>query len=628
MNSGLRQYLSYEYINHEKPQYAVFINGKWGCGKTYFIKKWIDDIAKKKGKSNNRPIAPIYISLYGLRKTKDITVSINRALYPILYGKLAKVGKTAFKFASSIIFKQDIDFNGDGKSDTTINIDLDSLSLFKSNENSIKPSKFIVFDDIERCQIDMKELLGYINYFTEQCDCHVLIVGDESQIGKEEKYIFDKFKEKTVGREFILNAEIDTAIDSFVHEISTSDFLNNHKDIIKKTFKHTKCANLRILKQCLYDFSIQENLVKHDDCKWYEQVMTNILCSFIATYCEYKGENKDSVLKWKELCCNRALLSYKDKKHIEAKEEFNQIESKYKNISIKTLWGIFSSDIVFSIINYIETGSPLTNYINSLLNSSNKKPIWEELENSEILSNEDFDRIYDEAVYKLINGQIHDYKGLGTTLFYISYYDALKVKCVGKETKGLIANAIKGLMLNTKTVEESYDIYIQCINRINIRYTKYELPLLDYFCKILKTEYEKVSQKHKNSMSLLLENLTDSNCAELFEMQGKSIPDHSKTYASAPIFNQVDIEKLFNSLNNMGNYGRQVFNSFIRERYMLNFDNSVDLNRDKNEDSLPLQMLNEKIFEERGKRISMERLSFERIYNSINEVIESCKDND
>ena len=71
MNKGLVEYLD-EYMLNPDPQYAIMINGKWGCGKTFFIKKWMK--AYEEGKNNTEKILkPIYVSLYGLKETAQIT---------------------------------------------------------------------------------------------------------------------------------------------------------------------------------------------------------------------------------------------------------------------------------------------------------------------------------------------------------------------------------------------------------------------------------------------------------------------------------------------------------------------------------------------------------------------------
>ena len=40
-NKNLIDYLDF-YASINNPQFAVLINGKWGSGKTFFIKEWVD----------------------------------------------------------------------------------------------------------------------------------------------------------------------------------------------------------------------------------------------------------------------------------------------------------------------------------------------------------------------------------------------------------------------------------------------------------------------------------------------------------------------------------------------------------------------------------------------------------
>lgn len=200
-NQGIWDYFN-EYVKNPDPQYAVFINGHWGCGKTFFIKKWIDyynSLSAQKDKT----LRPIYVSLYGLKHTSQIADVIKRELYPMLYCKAAKIGKSVLKVVSKIALHTDFDVNQNGSDDIGMDLSLDVLSFLKSDDEEIKPDKLIIFDDLERCLIPIKELLGYINFFVEQCNAHVIIVGDEHKLGTA-LHDFNEFKEKTIGREFLL----------------------------------------------------------------------------------------------------------------------------------------------------------------------------------------------------------------------------------------------------------------------------------------------------------------------------------------------------------------------------------------------------------------------------------------
>ena len=50
MNNQILRFLN-EYAKLPSPQYAVLLRGKWGCGKTYFVKNWLAEF----NKSNKLP---------------------------------------------------------------------------------------------------------------------------------------------------------------------------------------------------------------------------------------------------------------------------------------------------------------------------------------------------------------------------------------------------------------------------------------------------------------------------------------------------------------------------------------------------------------------------------------------
>ena len=55
------------YLKRKKPDYAIMITGKWGTGKTYFIKEYIK---KAPQRAVNKRF--IYLSLYGAKDETDI----------------------------------------------------------------------------------------------------------------------------------------------------------------------------------------------------------------------------------------------------------------------------------------------------------------------------------------------------------------------------------------------------------------------------------------------------------------------------------------------------------------------------------------------------------------------------
>ncbi|MBQ8736113.1 MAG: hypothetical protein IJY75_09140 [Bacteroidaceae bacterium] len=71
MNENISEYLL-KYMKNPDPQYAVMIKGKWGCGKSFFIKNWLDNY-KERYNTGKVALEPIYVSLYGLKEISQIT---------------------------------------------------------------------------------------------------------------------------------------------------------------------------------------------------------------------------------------------------------------------------------------------------------------------------------------------------------------------------------------------------------------------------------------------------------------------------------------------------------------------------------------------------------------------------
>jgi len=224
MNEEIVRFLN-EYVEIPDPQYAVMLKGAWGCGKTFFIQRWIE-ASKEKGEEQLE-WNPIYVSLYGLTSVQQITESINKEIYPWLYSKGAKLIKNILKTASKIALKYDIDADNDGKSEATATYNLDSILLLKGDNKEIKGNKILIFDDFERCNVNFDTLLGYINYFSEHCKCKIIIIGDEAKLQEKESenkgLKFKDFKEKTIGRTFEIKTNINETVDFFIQELSSNN---------------------------------------------------------------------------------------------------------------------------------------------------------------------------------------------------------------------------------------------------------------------------------------------------------------------------------------------------------------------------------------------------------------------
>lgn len=161
------------YIEMKNCNYAILIDGQWGTGKTFFVKNTLMPIINK---NNEKDKKAIYISTYGTKSTKEIDKKI---YFEILNSKTPKNKSIDFvKKGGKIVLSgakivKDV-FKLPNVSEDNINT---FINLFQKIDRYI-----LIFDDLERCQIPINELLGYINDFTEHKNVKVIIIAHEGEI--------------------------------------------------------------------------------------------------------------------------------------------------------------------------------------------------------------------------------------------------------------------------------------------------------------------------------------------------------------------------------------------------------------------------------------------------------------
>lgn len=176
-NQGVANALD-NYLQQDKPQFAILIDGKWGSGKTWFIRNYIK---QKSGFDHYF----CYVSLFDIENLKEIDNRIIATCNPIL-SKAEIVGR----FAGSILEK----YNPFIKFDDLRNLDSWLKQLYKIPENLV-----LVLDDLERTKISLELILGYVNNMLDQVGVKVILLCAQEQILKKEekeKKIFYALKKK------------------------------------------------------------------------------------------------------------------------------------------------------------------------------------------------------------------------------------------------------------------------------------------------------------------------------------------------------------------------------------------------------------------------------------------------
>lgn len=290
-NLHVIKYLDYYLGLKHSPEYAILLRGKWGSGKSWFIKEYIKDKGSEKF---------VYISLYGVSKFSEIEEIIFQQIHPVLGSKGMKLAGKVLKGALKATIRFDLD--GDKKDDVNINSSIPDIKLpeyLKKLDN-----KVLVFDDLERCTIEIKNILGYINQLVENNGQRVIIVANEEEIiqqlnieKKEEttnEYL--RTKEKLIGKSFDIQSETITAFDTFVSYMSdksTRDLLIKKKDLILSLYNASKYQNLRHLKQSIQDFGQFYSFLPKQTFKK-DELVEHVLQLFFILSIEMKsGEMKE-----------------------------------------------------------------------------------------------------------------------------------------------------------------------------------------------------------------------------------------------------------------------------------------------------------------------------------------------
>ena len=317
-----------DYIRSDYTDYAVMINGEWGSGKTHF---WNNKVRKKieSMQLNGKRYTTIYMSLYGISNLEEISKKIFIETTQLMDKNLRKFMSNNDQTTIPEYAKTGIDManlfgvtqNGDK---------VDYAEFFSTDD------KVLCFDDLERANVDVIDILGYINNFVEHDHIKTIIICNEKELSTKLKssnlemktfiatylldkqneitkadkpivekiqdkieHVFDKandyerIKEKLIGETFEYAPKFDYIINGILMRYENNPdlirFLRENTGLIISTFNKSGTRNLRILKHALNDFKKIYEMVNKSYPNTSNKVMQTMLIFTIAISFEIKA---------------------------------------------------------------------------------------------------------------------------------------------------------------------------------------------------------------------------------------------------------------------------------------------------------------------------------------------------
>jgi hypothetical protein len=279
------------YCNQKNNTGALLITGKWGSGKSYFIENNLmnNDLIK-----NNFDI--IKISLFGI----DSSDMFNKEVKAKYINKRYKIpSNNKLKSINYKALLEKLPYIGRA----VPFIDLNMLVDIEPYNNT---HLLFIFDDLERCKIDVNDLMGLINQYIEMAECKTIIIANEESLLRDpsKKEDYSIIKEKIISRTIKFTNKSKETINKIIktYEEYNSDlgyksFLEKNTEFIIDTFSEIGKDNLRILKCALQDYELFFKKVSDTNFEEQDNEL-KIFYNFLVVYFEYRvGELQDEKYK-------------------------------------------------------------------------------------------------------------------------------------------------------------------------------------------------------------------------------------------------------------------------------------------------------------------------------------------
>lgn len=558
---------------------VVLINGEWGIGKTFFLKKY----SKEK--------KYIYLSMFGIENLQELKRS--------LYFNLSKFNIFTYK-VKKILSGLGFDVFGFGITFPQLEIDLNNaLKKIISKKKKLT----IIIDDFERHRdsLTISDILGFISFLNSFEGINVIVVAAESKIlsDSENFTTYINFKEKIIEKEY----KIDNYSKDAVEAICSTLLVDDDKDKKKFTekFEELEIRNLRTLNKTInfinsyYPTNFKYSLLSSEQrliLFYYSLIVVNEIVE--STKVNYKQKDNDSKnVKKKEedlssTTINELMITKIFNTLNKEKYLIDDLAESDKDI-IRNLIGLY----LYDESKYIDKLKKSLSLYSKEKETKDSKKLNTELKKDTIISlfymSEDEIISYAKNFKEKFISKVDDDMDIFT--FYnhmseLSYY-LEKIHQTNIINSMEILNAIDSYVNKLNDCNKIYDLedYFNnynggsfnksysslVIKKINYKYFSILIENIRKNCKNylqVKDDLDKLS--YLLNKKLLINNIMNDNIMNKFLKDDLSLPDFNLSitqddwrysYKIVEIFSSIDNTELKNKLNEM-----------FRKKYIISND--------------------------------------------------------
>ena len=572
-----------DYIRADYTDYAVMINGEWGSGKTYF---WNNKVRNKieSMQLNGKRYKTIYMSLYGISNLEEISKKIFIETTQLMDKNLKKYmgskgqvnipeyAKTGLDMANLFGVTQ----NGDK---------IDYADFFATDD------KVLCFDDLERANVDVIDILGYINNFVEHDHIKTIIICNEKELSTKLKsnnlemktfiatylldkegdlvkktdkpmveriqdtieYVFDKandyerIKEKLIGETFEYAPEFNYIINGILMRYEKYPelirFLRENTNLIISTFNKSGTRNLRILKHALNDFKKIFDMVNRAYPNTNNRVMQTMLIFTIAVSFEIKA-GKVTKDKFVNINTNEEYKSilvssrvFMDNRQFYIKEFDNNYYYNFKaEYRFFKFIEIYIRTRIFDMRIFKENMEIIINTVDT-----DKLPAYKRLLTEEYwkIADDQFDGVIEEIMEDVKDGKIQPID-IVKIFAYFSYF--IKKDLIDYDIRTIKSVFLNGINIASLTAEYCQNVEEE-LNKISV--------------EEVVEEVGPEMQEVVNYFNVVNEKLKDKMYMEKAEQIFKNIPmkmeifydKFAKECMNIPIFKYFDAYQLFQRIS-------------------------------------------------------------------------------